>query len=417
MAVLAIPGMIAGVGLLRRRNWARILALVLAVFGLPLISFLVFFGVSLLQREAPGTVSNIFGGSSASQALGEGYVDLSGVIQSMPDYLPEGTLQAFVDETAARQALDDGEIQAFFLIPVDYLDSGAIVYIRPDFNPLSAFDRAFIIQDVLRYNLLGGDSRLAAMVQSPLDLNVTVLEGSSERDEDNPLTFFLPYAVTMLYYISILTSASYLLSSIAKEKENRVLEILLVTVKPAQLLTGKFIALGLMGLLQNVLWVASGLILMRLSGRTLALPAAFQLPPAFLFWGIIFFIFGYGLYASQMAGVGALVPNLREASQATFVVIFPMIIPLFFISILIEEPNGTLATILSLIPWTASVTMMMRLAAGNVPLWQLLASSALLAVTAFLILRSVVRLFRAQTLLSGQPFNVKIYLNALLGRA
>jgi len=111
------------------------------------------------------------------------------------------------------------------------------------------------------------------------------------------------------------------------------------------------------------------------------------------------------------------VPNLREASQATFVVIFPMIIPLFFISILIEEPNGTLATILSLIPWTASVTMMMRLAAGNVPLWQLLASSALLAVTAFLILRSVVRLFRAQTLLSGQPFNVKIYLNALLGRA
>ena len=389
----------------------------LAVFGLPLISFLVFFGVSLLQREAPGTVSNIFGGSSASQALGEGYVDLSGVIQSMPDYLPEGTLQAFVDETAARQALDDGEIQAFFLIPADYLDSGAIVYIRPDFNPLSAFDRAFVIQDVLRYNLLGGDSRLAAMVQSPLDLNVTVLEGSSERDEDNPLTFFLPYAVTMLYYISILTSASYLLSSIAKEKENRVLEILLVTVKPAQLLTGKFIALGLMGLLQNVLWVASGLILMRLSGKTLALPAAFQLPPAFLFWGIIFFIFGYGLYASEMAGVGALVPNLREASQATFVVIFPMIIPLFFISILIEEPNGTLATILSLIPWTASVTMMMRLAVGNVPLWQLLASSALLAVTAFLILRSVVRLFRAQTLLSGQPFNVKIYLNALLGRA
>jgi ABC-2 type transport system permease protein len=389
----------------------------LAVFGLPLISFLVFFGVSLLQREAPGTVSNIFGGSSASQALGEGYVDLSGVIQSMPDYLPEGMLQAFADETAARQALDDGEIQAFFLIPADYLDSGAIVYIRPDFNPLSAFDRAFVIQDVLRYNLLGGDSRLAAMVQSPLDLSVTVLEGSSERDEDNPLTFFLPYAVTMLYYISILTSASYLLSSIAKEKENRVLEILLVTVKPAQLLTGKFIALGLMGLLQNVLWVASGLILMRLSGRTLALPAAFQLPPAFLFWGIIFFIFGYGLYASQMAGVGALVPNLREASQATFVVIFPMIIPLFFISILIEEPNGTLATILSLIPWTASVTMMMRLAAGSVPLWQLLASSALLAVTAFLILRSVVRLFRAQTLLSGQPFNVKIYLIALLGRA
>jgi ABC-2 type transport system permease protein len=146
-------------------------------------------------------------------------------------------------------------------------------------------------------------------------------------------------------------------------------------------------------------------------------PAAYQLPPEFLFWGIVFYIFGYGLYASQMAGVGALVPNLKEASQATIMVVFPMIVPLFFMSILIEDPNGTLAIILSLVPWTAPVTMMLRLASGEVPLWQLLASSVLLAGTAYVILRSVARLFRAQTLLSGQPFNAKVYVNALLGRA
>jgi ABC-2 type transport system permease protein len=94
-----------------------------------------------------------------------------------------------------------------------------------------------------------------------------------------------------------------------------------------------------------------------------------------------------------------------------------MIVPLFFMSILVEDPNGTLAVILSLVPWTAPVTMMLRLASGGVPLWQLLASSALLAGTAYIILRSVARLFRAQTLLSGQPFNAKVYFNALLGRA
>jgi len=389
----------------------------LTVFGLPLISFLFFAGISALQRESPDTVSNIFGTSPAGQAVGEGYVDHSGLIRALPEYLPEGTLKAYTGESAARQALEDGEIQAFYLVPADYLDSGGIVYIRPDFNPISAFDQAFVLQDVLRFNLLGGDSQLAAMVQNPLDLKVTVLEGASERDQDNPLSFFIPYAVTMLYYISILTSASYLLSSIAKEKENQVLEILLVTVEPAKLLTGKFIALGLMGLLQNVLWVVTALVLLRLSGRSFALPAVYQLPPEFLFWGIVFYIFGYGLYASQMAGVGALVPNLKEASQATILVIFPMIVPLFFMSILIEDPNGTLAVILSLVPWTAPVTMMLRLASGDVPLWQLLASSVLLAGTAYVILRSVARLFRAQTLLSGQPFNAKVYLNALLGRA
>jgi ABC-2 type transport system permease protein len=389
----------------------------LAVLGLPLISFLVFFGLSVLQRESPETLVTILGPGQASQASGEGYVDRSGLVQALPEYLPDGVLVAYADESAARQAMEDGEIQAFYLIPADYLASGEIIYIRPDFNPITAFDQAFVIEDVLRYNLLGRDSRLAAMVQNPLDLQITVMEDASGRDDDNPLTFFLPYAVTMLYYVSILTSASYLLSSIAKEKENRVLEILLLSVEPGQLLTGKFIALGVMGLLQNVFWVTTGLILMRLSGRTFALPAVYQLPPGFLFWGIVFFIFGYGLYASQMAGVGALVPNLREASQVTLVVIFPMIVPLFFMSILIEEPNGTLATILSLFPWTAPVTMMLRLAAGSVPVWQLLLSSTLLAGTAYVILRSVARLFRAQTLLSGQPFNVKIYFNALLGRA
>jgi len=389
----------------------------LTVFGLPLISFLFFAGISALQRESPETISNILGAGLARQGPEEGFVDQSGLIQALPEYLPEGALKAYADESTARQALEDGEIRAFYLVPADYLESGAIVYIRPDFNPISAFDQAFVMEDVLRFNLLGGDSQLAAMVQNPLDLKLTVLGGTSGRDQDNPLTFFIPYVVTMLYYISILTSASYLLSSIAKEKENRVLEILLVTVEPAKLLTGKFIALGLMGLLQNVLWVATALVLMRLSGRTFNLPAVFQLPPEFLFWGMIFFILGYGLYASQMAGVGALVPNLKEASQATIMVIFPLIVPLFFMSILIEDPNGTLAVILSLIPWTAPVTMMLRLAAGGVPVWQLLASCALLAATAYFIMRSVVRLFRAQTLLSGQPFNAKVYLNALLGRA
>jgi ABC-2 type transport system permease protein len=186
----------------------------LTVFGLPLISFLFFAGLSVLQRESPETVSNILGTGQARHVVGEGYVDQSGLIQALPAYLPKGALEAYVDESAARQALDDGEIEAFYLVPVDYLETGAIIYIRPDFNPISAFTQAFVMQDVLRFNLLSGDSQLAAMVQNPLDLKLTVLEGASERDQDNPLSFFIPYAVTMLYYISILTSASYLLSSI-----------------------------------------------------------------------------------------------------------------------------------------------------------------------------------------------------------
>ena len=128
----------------------------------------------------------------------------------------------------------------------------------------------------------------------------------------------------MLFYIIILSAASLLLSSVAKEKENRMMEILLVSVTPRQLLTGKIVALGMVGLLQTIVWVGTGRILLARSGTTFNLPIAFQLPPSFLIWGLIFFVLGYAVYASLMAGLGALVPNLREASQATIRGDFPL---------------------------------------------------------------------------------------------
>jgi ABC-2 type transport system permease protein len=129
----------------------------------------------------------------------------------------------------------------------------------------------------------------------------------------------------------------------------------------------------------------------------------------------VFFILGYLLYACLMSGLGALVPNLREASQTTFIVALPLLIPLLLISILIEDPNGWLAIILSMIPLTSPVTMMLRLAATTVPVWQLLLSIGLLVVAVILAIRAAAGMFRAQTLLSGQSFNLKKYLLALAG--
>jgi ABC-2 type transport system permease protein len=386
-------------------------------FGLPIISALVFAGITAVNRKAPGVVSSILGpdtGSGGSaQSKPEGYVDESGLIRAIPSSVPKNALQAFPEEAAAKRALSAGEIRAYYLIPSNYLVTGEVVYVRPDFNPLSAFNQAGLIQWVLQVNLLGGDVQWANRVLSPLNLDVTKLQPASTRDQNNPLTFFIPYAVTFLYYIIILMSASLLLNSVTKEKENRVIEILMSTITPRQMLTGKIIGLGLVGLIQAAIWVCTSFVLLRLSGRTFALPASFQLPGSFLVWSMVFFILGYAVYASLMAAVGAMVPNLREASQATFIVNLPLLVPMMLISVLIQEPNGLLAVALSLFPLTAPVAMMTRLAASNVPLWQILLSAALLAITAVLIIRAVAGMFKAQTLLSGQPFDLKLLFSTL----
>jgi len=211
-------------------------------------------------------------------------------------------------------------------------------------------------------------------------------------------------------------TASLLLNNVHKEKENRVMEVLLTSLKPLQLFTGKIIALGLAGLLQLVVWLGSAAVILKLGGSTLRLPEGFQLPPSLILFGVVFFVLGYAIYGSLMAGVGALVPNLKEASQATTMMIIPLIIPLMFFNALLQDPNGSLAVFLSLFPLTAPVAMMTRLATGITPLWQAVVSALICLVLVFFIVRSVSSLFKAQILLTGQKFTPKSFIAALFGQ-
>ena len=388
----------------------------LTAFGIPLISALLFTAASLVNRSAPDAVSRIMNPGQPGTAVPEGFVDYSGLIKIIPENITEEDLQSYPDRESAELALLSGEISAFYLVPEDYLQHGQIQFTSGEINPMDAFNRGSLIDKVLQLNLLDGDSQLAAMVTNPFELQVMVLNPSTRIAQNTPLAFFIPYIVMLMYYMLILMSAGFLVSSINKERESRVLEIMLVTITPRELLSGKFIGLGLIGLLVNILWVGTAYVLLVLSGSTFQLPAEFQLAPHILLWGLVYFLLGYAVYASLLGAVGALVPNLRETSQATMVVILPIIIPLMFISVLIQQPNGLLAIGLSIFPLTAPVTMMLRLSITSVPGWQLMLSVLLMLLSAVFILRVVARMFHAQTMLSGQPMNLKYIYRLILGR-
>jgi ABC-2 type transport system permease protein len=390
----------------------------LASLGLPLVGMLIFGGIGWLNRNssAAQTVSQALTGPQAT--VPEGYVDLSGIIRAAPEGIPSNMFVAFSDEASARSALAAGEIGAFYIVPQDYVQKGEIIYVRPDFNPLATdTTQSSLFQWILQVNLLGGDIVKASLVNGPRSVEGKSLAATPQATADNPLAYWTPYAITMLFYILIIGSASLLLNNISKEKENRVIEILLTSVTPTQLLAGKIIGLGIVGLGQAILWLGTSMLLLNRGGQTLQLVSSIHLPTSFLTWGLVFFLLGYAIYASLMAGLGALAPNLREASQATFVILLPLMIPLFLSSsVFMEAPNGAIATILSLFPLCAPVAMMARLSAGGVPWWQPWLSMLLLAGTAVLIVRGVAGMFRAQALLSGQEFKVRKFFQALFGR-
>ena len=389
----------------------------LVSFGIPILSALIFLVVSRISGSSTATsvVSQIVTAQQEMKKT-EGYVDQAGIIKQLPEGYSVEQYIAFPDEASARLALDAGQIAAFYMVPTDYVEQGKLTYIRPDFNPLTAAGKSFMFERLLHINLLNGDEKLIDKVAAPLTVETQSLAPTPQRDESNMLTFWIPYAVTMIFYIVILGAASLLLSSVTKEKENRIIEILMASVTPGQLLAGKIIGLGIVGLFQTVLWVGTGYVLLGKGTSMANLSTAFKLPVEFLAWGVVFFILGYAVYASLMAGLGALVPNMREASQATFVVIFPLIIPMFLMNVLIEAPHGSVSTALSLIPFTAPVVMMTRLSAGGVPWWQPPVAVVLLVLTVVLVVRAVSGMFRAQTILSGQPFNIRRFFLALVGK-
>jgi len=391
---------------------------ILTLFLTPLIPFVMLLVYSHLEegKNAPAAdpVVRILEGPSA--AVPEGLMDDSGLVRELPAGI-EGRLVQFSDGEQARQALQDGRISALYQIHSDYISSGNITVFRQDFNPLDAVEQSDALRETIQYNLLRDYPALYRRFSNPVNLQVQTLGSTPARDPDEFSSYLVPYIIAFIFYLVIFGSASLLLNSVTEEKQNRVIEILVTSVRPLQILAGKVAALGLAGLLQMAVWgILAASFYSLLGNQASFLADAGRIPPSLLAWGVLYFLLGYAVYASLMAGLGALVSNLREASQVTLFIMMPLLLPLALVSVLVARPSAPLAVGLSLFPFTAPVTMPMRLAIGGVPGWQTALSILILAGTSVLVVRSAARIFRAQTLLSGQTFSLRLFLRALTGK-
>ncbi|MFO7680990.1 MAG: ABC transporter permease [Chloroflexota bacterium] len=336
------------------------------------------------------------------------YVDEAGLVQETPpDIMPE-LLVRYPDEETAHAALLDGEIEQYFVIAADYVASGELVAVTREFQPLNV-PNDDLLSYVLAYNLTDGDWETAVILINPTRTIIPhALAPQTQNDASSPLTFIVPFATMFIFFFLISMSSGYMLQSVSKEKENRTVEVLLVSLRPRELMLGKVLGLSGIALIQVVVWLGGGMLALRRGQDMLAgFGGGFSLPPGFLIWAILFFALGYILYASLMGAIGALSPNAREAGQYTFLIILPLLLPLWLNFAFIQDPNGPIATGFSLFPLTAPTAMMTRIAAGGVPVWQIVLSLGGLAATTYVLVLVSARFFQADTLLSTRSFHWK----------
>ena len=378
----------------------------ITTFLLPAVIMVFTFGSQFLSQRMVEQEEDVLASAEQGNALAIGYVDQAGLITQLPPGIPETLVRAFPDEASAHAALLDGQLREYYVISADYVATGYLLAVEKDFAPLSNIGSGKIFQYVISFNLVGEET-LARRVANPIDSLDTIALAAQDTgpDADYGTRFLVSYGVLFIFFFVLSMSSSFMLRSVSREKENQTVEVLLVSLRPRDLMLGKVLGLGLVGLIQMAIWLGCSFLTMQHGSSMLEtfgiMFGQITLPPGFMVWGILYFLFGYILYASALGAIGALAPNARETGQFTYIVMVPMMIPLFLSNAFVESPNGVLATAISLFPLTAPTAMLPRLAAGGVPFWQPVVALVLLAVTTYFFVLLAARFFRADTLLSS----------------
>lgn len=350
-----------------------------------------------------------------------GYVDLSGEFPDAGEL--SDVLTRYADEASAQAAQAAGEISRYYVISEDYLTTGDVTVAIPQFS-FEGLD-SDIIRDLILATLTQDAAAnanavdattLVERLRDPIHINEINLQrpGADQPDglgtdlqalQTSGGAFIVVYGFALMLTISTMTTNGYLMQTVIEEKETRLIEILISTVRPTQLLTGKILALGTLGLLQVGVWLLAGFALIRLA---INLDVAAQMlnsiyvPVHIIPLVIVYFLLMYLLFAALFGTIGALSTSMQEGPQYAGLLSIPVMIPLYFTFIFIETPDAALPTILSLIPPMSPLSMVQRLAVTNVPAWQIIVSVSLLALSIVGVLWLAGRLFRVQTLLAGQ---------------
>ena len=307
----------------------------------------------------------------------------------------------------ARQALQAGQISSYLVIPEDFLESGTIeLYSLEKEAPVSNFELSAELSGIVITSLLKDkvDEPTLNRVLDPVNIKFYNIEKSGESSgrgiADIFASFGLPILIAFLLLFSIFSSSGFLLRGVAEEKENRIIEILLSSVAPSEILTGKILGLGAVGLLQIGIWLAAVVV-----GSGYALPI--KIEPNTLFFALVYFVLGFLFFASMMAGIGAITSSLQESQQIAGILSFVAALPLIFLQPIITNPDSSSSVFLSLFPLTSPVAMLTRMAVSSVPVYQILASVFILFVSVHGVILLSSRLFKAYLLMYGKRPKVK----------
>jgi ABC-2 type transport system permease protein len=223
------------------------------------------------------------------------------------------------------------------------------------------------------------------------------------------MSFLFAFGVAFLLYMSIILYGQNVLRGVIEEKQTRVAEVVMSSVGTDTLLAGKVIGVGAVGLTQLILWALTSWVLLEVRAPILARfgqPVTPLQLPSIGPWAVVlllaFFLLGFVFYSSLFAAVGAMVNSDQEAQQAAQPVMLLMFAGIIFLNPVLLDPQSTLATVVSILPFSSPIIMPLRLSLIPVPAWEVAASLASLVLSCLLVVWLAARIYRVGMLMYGK---------------
>ncbi|MES2765500.1 MAG: ABC transporter permease [Bacteroidota bacterium] len=328
---------------------------------------------------------------------------------------------ARVSEDSLRAQVLSEELTGYAIIPADILKTGKATVFTRGGGGLSLFGQLEnAIEDVVRNERLkeaGADLSVIKLVDEGVDLATQKVTETGVEKDFGAAYAIIGYVLGFLIYILMFIYGMMVMRGVMEEKTNRIVEVLASSAKPYDIMMGKILGIGAMGLVQMVIWAVLGTLVSMLAGTILlklgivggettamgaqpgqqGVPEGFSMPSISPWLGVAFvfyFLAGYFIYATLFAAVGSAVDQEADAQHLQMPITLPIIIPILFIGNVIADPNGTLATVMSLIPFFTPILMIVRIAATSVPVWQIVLSVILPIITFFGLVWVAARIYR-----------------------
>jgi ABC-2 type transport system permease protein len=394
-------------------------ATLLGVLGMVALNF----APSLLNRVSSG-------GTVHLTVVDQTGVMLSRVRADLNDKLPNGGLRyELVPSTESpdqlRRQVEAGSLKGFVVLsgaagpPSTYkaelftkeaLGTFDTTRLSSAFNAAGTFGRL---------QAAGIDQRRAAALFAPVPLTSAVAGGGAQTADTAFGNWALTYFFVLILYMTMILYGTYMAMGVIEEKSTRVIEVLVSTVRPFQLMMGKVLGLAAAALLQYALWVGTGFALLVARGSgggikvgTMSLEFS-AIDPWLLVAFLGFFLLGFFTYAGLFAAGGSLVSRTEDAQQITGPLTLILVAVLFVALWAMSNPDAPAAVALSIIPFFSPIVMFVRVAMGHPTWWQLVLSVSLSLVSIVAFIWLAAKVFRAGMLLYGRRMSLRAALRAL----